>query len=81
MTTMATSVASAGRTLMGMPAAGGAHGDVADLLLVRASSVAEALAERAPDRVVVRDGRVVATRHLSTATVDIRTPAPKEITV
>lgn len=74
-------VASAGRTLVGKPAAGGAHGDVADLLLVRASSVAEALAERAPDRVVVRDGRVVATRHLSTATVDIRTPAPKEITV
>ena len=36
---------------------------------------------RLVDRVVVRDGRVVATRHLSTATVDIRTPAPKEITV
>ncbi|MDZ8170964.1 amidohydrolase family protein [Microbacterium xanthum] len=74
-------VAAAGRSLLGLPTAEGAHGDVADMLLVRAGSIAEALAERAPDRVVVRDGRVVATRHLSTATVDIDTHVSKEISV
>ena len=74
-------VSSAGRSLLGLRPAAGEHGDVADMVLVRASSIAEALAERAPDRVVVREGRVVATRRLSTATVDIDTHAPKEITV
>ncbi|GAA1955499.1 amidohydrolase family protein [Microbacterium aquimaris] len=74
-------VASAGRSLLGLPPAAGEHGDIADMLLVRASSVAEALAERAPDRVVVRAGRVVATRRLSTAVVDIDTYSAKEITV
>ncbi len=74
-------VSSAGRPLLGLRPAAGEHGDVADMVLVRASSIAEALAERAPDRVVVREGRVVATRRLSTATVDIDTHAPKEITV
>ncbi|WP_409048182.1 amidohydrolase family protein [Microbacterium sp. HA-8] len=65
-------VVAAGRDLLGLPRATGAAGDAADMLLVRASSVAEALAERAPDRIVVRAGHVVATRITSSAAVAVR---------
>jgi cytosine deaminase len=65
-------VVSSGRDLMGLPTATGAPGDAADMLLVRTSSVAEAIAERAPDRVVVRGGRVVATRSTRTAIAAVR---------
>lgn len=59
-------VASAGgRAAMGLPAAGTAAGEQADLVLVRAGSLAEAVAERAPDRVVLRGGTVVARRAVS----------------
>lgn len=51
-----------GRTVFGLPPAAGRIGDVADIVLVRAAHVAEALAERAPDRIVIRNGRVVAIR-------------------
>ncbi|MDJ1113112.1 amidohydrolase family protein [Microbacterium dauci] len=53
---------SGGRAAFGLPPARGRVGDVADVVLVRAAHVAEALAERAPDRIVIRDGRVVAVR-------------------
>ncbi|PWJ53993.1 cytosine deaminase [Quadrisphaera granulorum] len=51
-----------GRATFGLPPARGLVGDVADVVLVRAAHTAEALAERAPDRVVIRAGRVVAVR-------------------
>jgi cytosine deaminase len=65
-------VVSSGRGLLGLPDAHGRPGDTADMLLVRAGSVAEALAERAPDRVVVRNGVVVATRAVSSAALPVR---------
>ncbi|MBZ4487000.1 amidohydrolase family protein [Microbacterium sp. cx-55] len=64
-------VVTAGRSLAGLPRATGAVGDPADFVLVRSASVAAALAERAPDRVVVRAGRVVATRRTHTTTVPV----------
>lgn len=54
--------AAGGRRVFGLPPASGLPGDPADVLLVRAGSVAETIAERAPARVVVRGGRVVAVR-------------------
>lgn len=51
-----------GRATFGLPPARGRVGDVADIVLVRAAHTAEALAERAPDRIVIRDGRVIAVR-------------------
>jgi cytosine deaminase len=54
--------AGGGRAVMGLPPARAIPGDVADGILVRAGSVAEAIAERAIDRVVVRAGRVVSVR-------------------
>ncbi|MGB4780249.1 amidohydrolase family protein [Microbacterium sp.] len=53
---------SGGRAAFGLPPARGRVGDVADVVLVRAAHAAEALAERAPDRIVIRDGRVIAVR-------------------
>ncbi|MEV7693104.1 amidohydrolase family protein [Microbacterium sp. NPDC089189] len=73
-------VIASGRGLLGLPPARGAVGDVADLVLVRGDSVAAALAERAPDRVVVRAGRVVATRRTRTTAVPVpghRSAAPQ----
>ncbi|WP_460774631.1 amidohydrolase family protein [Microbacterium sp. GXF7504] len=63
--------AAGGRDVFGLPRADGRPGDPADLLLVRARTVAEAVAERAPDRVVIRAGRVVAVRRSQTLTVDV----------
>lgn len=51
-----------GRAAFGLPPADGHVDDVADIVLVRAAHTAEALAERAPDRIVIRDGRVIAVR-------------------
>jgi len=51
-----------GRAAFGLPPARGRVGDVADIVLVRAAHTAEALAERAPDRIVIRAGRVIAVR-------------------
>jgi cytosine deaminase len=65
--------ASGGRRVFGLPPAEGRPGDAADLLLVRAGSVAEAVAERAPDRIVIRDGRVVAVRRTAVDMVHART--------
>lgn len=59
----------AGRRMMGLPDARGLVGDVADGILVRAASIAETIAERAPDRIVIRDGRVVARRLTEVVTV------------
>lgn len=53
---------SGGRAAFGLPPARGRSGDVADIVLVRAAHTAEALAERAPDRIVIRDGQVIAVR-------------------
>lgn len=53
-------IASAGgRSVMGLPRAGLEPGHPADFILVRAASLTEAIAEGAPDRVVVRGGIVV----------------------
>ncbi|MEV8267679.1 amidohydrolase family protein [Microbacterium sp. NPDC076911] len=73
-------ISAAGRELMGLPKASGHVGDPADLILVRATSVAEAIAERAPDRVVIRGGRVMATRALTINAIQIpplETPTTK----
>ncbi|GAA1726564.1 amidohydrolase family protein [Microbacterium paludicola] len=66
-------VVARGRELLGLGAAAGTVGDDADMILVRAASVAEALAERAPDRIVVRRGRVVATRLTASDAVPVST--------
>ncbi|MFT4228729.1 MAG: amidohydrolase family protein [Microbacterium sp.] len=61
--------ANGGRAVFGLPPARGRVGDVADIVLVRAAHTAEALAERAPDRIVIRGGRVVATRRRALSSV------------
>ncbi|MCK6066648.1 MULTISPECIES: amidohydrolase family protein [Microbacterium] len=61
--------AAGGRRVFGLAPADGRPGDAADVLLVRASSVAEAVAEHAPDRIVIRAGRVVAVRRTAIDTV------------
>lgn len=61
--------ANGGRSAFGVPPARGRIGDAADIVLIRASHTAEALAERAPDRIVVRDGRVVAVRRRALSSV------------
>ncbi|MDQ1128937.1 amidohydrolase family protein [Microbacterium sp. SORGH_AS_0888] len=63
-----------GRAAFGLPPARGRVGEVADVVLVRAAHAAEALAERAPDRIVVRDGRVIAVRRRITRSVLDRPP-------
>lgn len=67
-------IVAAGRGLAGIPASAARVGDRADGILVRTGSVAQALAERAPDRVVLRGGRVVATRTTRTASVATAPP-------
>lgn len=67
---------SGGRAVMGLPRAEVRPGDPADFLLVRASSLAEAIAEGAPDRVVVRDGLVVSTTRRATRTIGPALLAP-----
>lgn len=65
-----------GRAAFGLPPARGRVGDVADIVLVRAAHTAEALAERAPDRIVIRDGRVIAVRRrVASSVLDLR-PLP-----
>lgn len=54
-----------GRAVMGLPPAGLGAGEPADLVLVRAESLGQALAERAPERAVVRGGRLVARQRSS----------------
>ncbi|MFT4306962.1 MAG: amidohydrolase family protein [Microbacterium sp.] len=67
-------VASAGgRRVLGLPPAALRAGDPADFVLVRADALTQAIAERAPDRVVVRGGRVVAVRRSHRRSL---TPAP-----
>lgn len=58
-----------GRAAFGLSPARGRVGDVADIVLVRAAHTAEALAERAPDRIVIRGGRVIAVRRRVTSSV------------
>lgn len=53
-------VTSAARTVMGLPAGGLTPGQPADVLAIRAPSLADAVADGGPDRVVIRRGRVVA---------------------
>ncbi|WP_436775566.1 amidohydrolase family protein [Yinghuangia sp. YIM S09857] len=52
-------VSTSARAIMGLPAAGTEPGAVADLLAVRASSLAEAVLSAPADRIVLRRGRVV----------------------
>ncbi len=52
-------VSTEARRIMGLPAAGPEPGAVADLLAVRASSLAEAVLTAPKDRIVLRRGRVV----------------------
>ncbi len=65
---------SGGRRVFAGEAADGV-GEADDLLLVRAGTVAEAIAERAPDRIVIRSGRVVAIRRTEVSTVPVASPA------
>ena len=53
-------VTSAGRQIMRLPEVAIAPGFPADLVAVRAVSLRDAIASRAPDRIVLRGGRVVA---------------------
>jgi cytosine deaminase len=53
-------VTSAGRRIMQLPEAVVAPGYPADLVAVRAADLGDAMATRAPDRIVLRGGRVVA---------------------
>ena len=53
-------VTSAGRLIMGLPQVRVAPGSPADLVAVRAADLASAVAGGAPDRIVLRGGRIVA---------------------
>jgi cytosine deaminase len=55
-----TAVAPAARQVMGLPAAGPYAGCVADLLVIRATSLGDAVARAPQDRIVLHQGRVVA---------------------
>jgi cytosine/creatinine deaminase len=61
-------VTSAGRHIMRLPEVVIAPGFPADLVAVRAADLREAMAIRAPDRIVVRGGRVVARARAGTDT-------------
>lgn len=69
-------IVASGRALADLPAADAEPGSPADGILVRSGSVAHVLAERAPDRVVLRGGRVVATRTLRVESVETASAAP-----
>jgi cytosine/creatinine deaminase len=62
-------VTSAGRRLMRRPAVTVGAGAPADLLAIRAGSIRAAMAGSAPDRIVLRAGRVVARTSVQTETV------------
>ncbi|WP_395639760.1 amidohydrolase family protein [Pseudolysinimonas sp.] len=59
-------VSTGARDVMGLPVAGTAPGDVAELLAVRARSLAETIAEASPERIVIHRGALVARRTLTT---------------
>ncbi|WP_440709993.1 amidohydrolase family protein [Herbiconiux sp. YIM B11900] len=56
-------VSTGSRRAMGLADAGTAVGQVADLVAVRATSIAGAIAEAPADRLVIRRGRLVSRRH------------------
>lgn len=63
------------RSVLGLPQAGAVPGFAADLLAVRASSLADAVAFAPADRVVLHAGRIVATTR---TVVESAAPAPRE---
>jgi cytosine deaminase len=69
-------VTNGARSVLGLPPAGAETGAAADLLLVRAASLADAVAFAPADRTVLRAGRLVAT----TSTVTTIASARPEVT-
>ncbi len=59
-----TAVSTGARAVMGLPAAGTAVGNAADFLLIRAGSLAEAVADAPAERIVIHAGRIVARAEL-----------------
>ena len=64
-------VSTGARDVMGLPVAGTAPGDAAEFLAVRAGSLAEAIADASPERLVIHRGALVAR---SVLTSDIAEP-------
>jgi cytosine deaminase len=64
-------VSTGARAVLGLPAAGPTVGAAAELLAVRADSLAEAIADASPQRLVIHAGSLVAR---STVTVEIAEP-------
>ena len=69
-------VSTGARTVMGLPAAGPVVGAKAELLAVRAGSLAEVVAAAPPDRLVIHAGRLVASTRTSRTVADGATPTP-----
>ncbi len=59
-------VSDGSRSVMSLPAAGPVPGQAAELLAVRADSLAEVVAEASPERIVIHRGRIVARSTLHT---------------
>ncbi|KQR43999.1 cytosine deaminase [Frigoribacterium sp. Leaf164] len=79
-------VSDGARSVMGLPVAGAVAGARADLLAIRASSLAEAVASAPADRTVLHAGRVVAesvvTRHVAAPAAErARSAAPTDRTL
>lgn len=69
-------VSTAARTAMGLPAGGVEPGAPAELLAVRGTSLADALARASEHRVVVHRGRVVARTHVTGRLSPLSAPTP-----
>ena len=65
-------VTNGARSVLGLPPAGAQVGAVADLLVIRAASLADAVAFAPADRTVLRRGRIVATTSTVTTLAEAR---------
>jgi cytosine deaminase len=70
-------VSTGAREVMGLPAAGTAPGDAAEFVAIKASSLAEAVAEASPDRYVIHHGALVARSILTTEVASPRQAQPR----
>lgn len=70
-------VSTGAREVMGLPVAGPVPGAAAELVAIRAASLAEAIAEASPDRYVIHRGALVARSILSTELASPRKAQPR----
>ena len=70
-------VSTGARDVLGLPVAGTSPGDAAEFLAVRAGSLAEAIADASPERIVIHRGALVARSILTTDVAPSRRGQPR----